>query len=120
MLNTAVGPGAASQKEKLLVRFELKTKIGTTAKQQQNVSALPTGKVSTVSYGGKLYYVYPTATNGRILVGNRAEYNACKQGGRGIRIDHQPRFCGGNARAASHSHSAIQGIRSPRGVTRKL
>jgi hypothetical protein len=79
MLNTAVGPGAASQKEKLLVRFGFKAKIRTTAKQQQNVSALPPGKVSTVSYGGKLYYVYPTATNGRILVGNRAEYNACKQ-----------------------------------------
>lgn len=51
----------------------------TTPKQQQRVSALPAGKVSTVGYGGQLYYVYPTASKDRILVGNQAQYNAYKQ-----------------------------------------
>ena len=77
--STAVGPSRASQKENLLVRAGFKAKAVTTPKQQQRVSALPVGKVSTVSYKGKLYYVYPTATKDRILVGDQAEYNAYKQ-----------------------------------------
>ena len=43
------------------------------------MSALPAGKVSTVGYREKLYYVYPTATKDRILVGNQTQYNAYKQ-----------------------------------------
>jgi hypothetical protein len=77
--STAVGPSAASQKENLLVRAGFKARRVTTPKQQQRVSALPAGKVSTVSYAGKLYYVYPTATKHRILVGNQAQYNTYKQ-----------------------------------------
>jgi len=77
--STAVGPSGASQKENLLVRAGFKAKTVTTPKQQQRVSALPAGKVSTVSYKGKLYYVYPTATKDRILVGNQAQYNTYKQ-----------------------------------------
>ena len=56
-----------------------KAKTVTTPKQQQRVSALPAGKVSTVGYRGKLYYVYPTTTKNRTLVGNQTQYNAYKQ-----------------------------------------
>jgi hypothetical protein len=77
--STAVGPSVESQKENLLVRSGFKVKTVTTPKQQQRVSALPAGKVSTVGYGGKLYYVYPTATKDRVLVGNQTQYNAYKQ-----------------------------------------
>jgi hypothetical protein len=77
--STAVGPNTASQKENLLERAGFKAKTVTTPKQQQRVSALPPGKVSTVGYGGKLYYVYPTTTKDRILVGNQVQYNAYKQ-----------------------------------------
>jgi hypothetical protein len=77
--NPAVSPSTASQKENLLVRAGFRSKTVTTPKQQQRVSALPAGKVSTVSYGGKLFYVYPTATKDRILVGNQTQYNAYKQ-----------------------------------------
>jgi hypothetical protein len=77
--STAVGPSAESQKENLLVRAGFKAKTVTTPKQQQRMSALPPGQVSTVGYKGKLYYVYPTATKGRILVGNQTQYNAYKQ-----------------------------------------
>jgi hypothetical protein len=74
---TSAGPMA--QKEALLVQAGFKSKSVTTAKQQQRVSALPAGKVSAVKYRGKLYYVYPTATKDRILVGNQAKYNAYRQ-----------------------------------------
>jgi len=77
--STAVGPSAESQKENLLVRAGFKAKTVTTPKQQQRVSSLPPGQVSTVTYKGKLYYVYPTATKDRILVGNQTQYNVYKQ-----------------------------------------
>ena len=76
---TAVGPGAAPQKETLLVQSGFRPFTVTTPKQQQKVSALPAGKVSLVGYRGKSYYVYPTATRDRILVGNQTQYNAYKQ-----------------------------------------
>jgi hypothetical protein len=77
--STAVGPSVASQKEQLLVQSGFRAKTVTTPEQQQRVSALPPGKVSTVGYKGKTYYVYPTATKDRILVGNQTQYNAYKQ-----------------------------------------
>jgi hypothetical protein len=77
---TAVGPGGTPQKEKLLMQIGFRPFTVSTRKQQQRVSALPAGKVSTVGYRAKLYYVYPTATKDRILVGNQTQYNAYKQG----------------------------------------
>lgn len=77
--STSVGSGTAPQKEALLVQAGFRAKTVTTPKQQQRVSELPAGKVSTVGYRGKLYYVYPTATKDRILVGNQTQYNAYKQ-----------------------------------------
>jgi hypothetical protein len=77
--STAVAPSGAPAKETLLLQSGFRPFTVTTPKQQQRVSALPVGKVSTVGYKGKLYYVYPTATKGRILVGNQTHYNAYKQ-----------------------------------------
>ena len=77
--STSVGSGTAPQKEALLVQAGFRAKTVTTPKQQERVSALPAGKVSTVGYNGNLYYVYPTATKNRILVGNQTQYNAYKQ-----------------------------------------
>lgn len=76
---TAVGPSVASKKEQLLVQSGFRAKTVTTPEQQQRVSALPPGEVSTVGYKGNMYYVYPTATKDRILVGNQTQYNAYKQ-----------------------------------------
>ena len=77
--SAAAAPSGDWQKEKLLVQSGFKAKTVTTPKQQERVSALPAGKVSTVGYNAKLYYVYPTATKDRILVGNQTAYNAYKQ-----------------------------------------
>ena len=76
---TAVGTGGTPQKETLLAQSGFRPFTVTTPKQQQRVSALPAGKVSLVGYKGKSYYVYPTATKDRILVGNQTQYNAYKQ-----------------------------------------
>jgi hypothetical protein len=65
--------------EHLLLQAGFRPKTVTTPKQQQRVGALPAGKVSMVGYKGHLYYVYPTATKDRILVGNQTQYNAYKQ-----------------------------------------
>jgi len=40
---------------------------------------MPEGKVSAVKFKGRTYYVYPTGTKDRILVGNQAQFNAYKQ-----------------------------------------
>ena len=77
--STGTGQSVASQKEQLLMQSGFRPKTVTTPEQQQRLSALPAGKVSTVGYHGHLYYVYPTATKNRVLVGNQTEYNAYKQ-----------------------------------------
>jgi hypothetical protein len=76
---STVGSGGTPQKETLLAQSGFRPFTVTTAKQQQRVSALPAGKVSLVGYKGKSYYVYPTTTKDRILVGNQTQYNAYKQ-----------------------------------------
>ena len=111
--STAVAPSGAPAKETLLLQSGFRPFTVTTPKQQQRVSALPVGKVSTVGYKGKLYYVYPTATKGRILVGNQTQYRCLQTGASGIWSDDEPQFCGGHARAPSHSRSGIRWIRSP-------
>ena len=77
--STGTGQSMASQKEQLLMQSGFRPKTMTTPEQQQRLSALSAGKVSTVGYHGHLYYVYPTATKNRVLVGNQTEYNAYKQ-----------------------------------------
>jgi len=76
---TSTGANTASQKEALLGQAGFKRKTVTTPKQQERVSALPEGKVSAATFKGRTYYVDPTATKDRILVGNRAQFNAYKQ-----------------------------------------
>jgi hypothetical protein len=77
--STATGPSVASRKEQLLVQSGFRAKTVTTPEQQQRVSTLPSGEVSLVGYKEKTYYIYPTATKDRILVGNQTQYNAYKQ-----------------------------------------
>jgi len=77
--STATGPGVAPQKEQLLVQSGFSAKAVTTLEQQQRVNALPPGKVSIVGYKEEMYYVYPTVTKDRILVGNQTQYHAYKQ-----------------------------------------
>src|SRR5213592_2661463 len=70
---------AVAQKEGLLAQSGFKVVTVTTPKQQQAISGLAQGRCSAVTYNGKLYYVFPTATKDRIYVGKQAQFNAYKQ-----------------------------------------
>jgi hypothetical protein len=70
---------AVVQKESLLSQSGFKVITVTTPKQQQAVSGLAQGRCSAVTYNGKLYYVYPTATKDKVYVGRQKQYTAYKQ-----------------------------------------
>jgi hypothetical protein len=67
-----------AQKESLLSQSGFKVITVTDPKQQQAVSGLTQGRVSAVTYNGKLYYVFPTATKDRIYVGKQKQFNTYK------------------------------------------
>jgi len=69
----------ASKKEFLLAQSGFKVITVTTPKQQQAINGLAQYRVSAVTYKGKLYYVFPTATKDKIYVGKQAQFNAYKQ-----------------------------------------
>jgi hypothetical protein len=87
--NTAV---AKSPKQMALTQAGFKTKTITTAKQKQQVQALPGGKVSLAKHNGKTFYVYPDVAHNQVYTGNRAQYKAYKASARtaGINIDPDP------------------------------
>src|SRR5436190_24153606 len=70
---------AASKKENLLAQAGFKVITVTTPKQQNAINGLAQYRVSAVTYKGKLYYVFPTATKDKIYVGKQAQFNAYKQ-----------------------------------------
>jgi hypothetical protein len=76
---TSTTQSAVAQQEPLLAKSGFKTIAVTTPKQQQAVSKLPQGTVSTVKYQGKQYYVYPTATNDKIYVGKQKHLDTYNQ-----------------------------------------
>jgi hypothetical protein len=67
-----------AQKEALLQQSGFKVITVTTPKQQQAVANLAQGRVTAVTYNGKLYYVFPTGTKDRIYVGRQKQFNAYK------------------------------------------
>src|SRR5216117_2613524 len=68
----------ASKKEFLLAQSGFRVISVTTPKQQQAISGLAQYRVSAVTYNGKLYYVFPTATKDKIYVGRQKQFNAYK------------------------------------------
>lgn len=75
---TATG---SSQNEQMLTQAGFKTMTVTSSKQQQQVAALPEGKVSAVKYHGKTYYVYRGSSQDQVYVGSKKQYAAYKQMG---------------------------------------
>jgi hypothetical protein len=70
---TGTSQSGMAQQESLLAQSGFKIITVTTPQQQQAVSKLAPGRVSPVKYHGKLYYVYPTATKDKILVGRQKQ-----------------------------------------------
>jgi hypothetical protein len=63
------------EKETYLANAGFKTKTVTTAKQRQQVSQLPAGKVSMVQY----HDAYPKSNGTEVLIGGKAHYQTYKQ-----------------------------------------
>jgi hypothetical protein len=77
-LFTGCATTASPQAENLLLSAGFKARVATTAKQQEELRTLPTGKISPVRQNGKTFYVYPDAAHNQIYVGNRAQRETYK------------------------------------------
>jgi hypothetical protein len=76
---TGAAGGEISRKEALLSQSGFKVITVTDPKQQQAVNGLAQGRCSAVTYNGKLYYVFPTATKDKIYVGRQKQFNTYKK-----------------------------------------
>lgn len=94
---------AVVQKESLLSQSGFKVVTVTTPKQQQAVSGLAQGRCSAVTYNGKLYYVYPTATKDKVYVGRQKQYTAYKQALAGQQASHPSMAQQGQSQMAGQS-----------------
>jgi hypothetical protein len=76
---TAASASEISRKEALLTQSGFKVMTATTAKQKAAVNGLAEGRCSAVTFNGKLFYVFPTATKDKFYVGKQKHYNAYKK-----------------------------------------
>jgi hypothetical protein len=68
-----------SRKEALLAQSGFKVVTVKTPTQKQAVNGLAQGRCSAVTFNGKLFYVFPTATKDKIYVGKQAHFNKYKK-----------------------------------------
>lgn len=85
LLALAFGCASTKQTDQLLTLAGFKPVIASTPKQQQQLEALPPGKVSQVQRKGKIYYVYPDVAHNQVYVGSPKQYRNYRQ----IRADYQ-------------------------------
>ena len=76
---TAASASEIARKEALLAQAGFKVVTVTTPKQKQAVNGLAQGRCSAVTFNGKLFYVFPTATKDKFYVGKQKHYNAYKK-----------------------------------------
>jgi len=76
---TAPSAGEIARKEALLTQSGFKVVTATTPKQKEAISGLAQGRCSAVTYDGKLFYVFPTATKNKFYVGKQAHFNKYKK-----------------------------------------
>jgi hypothetical protein len=95
--STTTTSAGAPKKEDMLQQAGFKTHTVATAKQQQQMQALPAGKVSIAKHNGKTFYAYPDVAHKQVYTGNRAQYQAYKQvlvqasqQNQGINVDPDP------------------------------
>jgi hypothetical protein len=70
---------SSPQAENALLSAGFKTRVATTAKQQEELRTLPEGKVSLVRQNGKTFYVYPDPPQNRLYVGTKTQRQAYKR-----------------------------------------
>lgn len=84
-LALAVGCASTKKTENLLTLAGFKPVVAGTAKQQQQLKALPPDKVTRIQRSGKTYYVFPDVAHNRVYVGSPKQYRDYQQ----IRSDYQ-------------------------------
>ena len=70
------GCTTTQQTENLLSASGFKTVVASTAKQQQHLSTLAPGKITTVQKKGTTYFVFPDVRHNQLFVGTQTEYTA--------------------------------------------
>jgi hypothetical protein len=76
LLAAAGGCATTESTENLLVAAGFKVVTPKTAAQQQRLTALPPGKVSSLRKSGKTYYIFPDVANNQAYVGGPKQYQA--------------------------------------------
>src|SRR4029450_6586297 len=76
---TAASASEISRKEALLAQSGFKVVTMTTPQQKEAVKGLAQGRCSAVTFNGKLFYVFPTATKDKFYVGQQKHFNKYKQ-----------------------------------------
>ena len=76
---TAASGSEIARKEALLSQSGFKVMTVTTPKQKEAVNGLAQGRCSAVTFNGKLFYVFPTATKDKFYVGKQAHFNKYKK-----------------------------------------
>jgi hypothetical protein len=79
LLTLAAGCASPKPTENQLALAGFKPVVASTAKQQQQLKALPPGKVTRVQRSGKTYYVFPDVAHNQIYVGSPKEYRNYQQ-----------------------------------------
>ena len=75
---TAAGAGEIARKEALLSQSGFKVITVTDPKQKQAINGLAQGRCSAVTFNGKLFYVFPTATKDKFYVGKQKHFDTYK------------------------------------------
>jgi hypothetical protein len=75
----ACATAPSPQAENTLLSAGFKAKVASTTRQRQELRILPEGTVSAVTRKGKTYYVYPDASQDKLYVGNKTQYQTYKQ-----------------------------------------
>jgi hypothetical protein len=76
---TAASGSEISRKEALLAQSGFKVVTATTPEQKKAINGLAQGRCSAVTFNGKLFYVFPTATKDKFYVGKQKHFNKYKQ-----------------------------------------
>jgi hypothetical protein len=79
LLALAVGCASTKQTENMLSEAGFKIIADGTAQQQEQIKALPPGKVTVTKRNGKTYYVFPDVAHNQVYVGRQKQYEAYQQ-----------------------------------------
>ncbi len=94
LLTLAVGCASTKQTENQLALAGFKPVVASTAKQQQQLRALPPGKLTRIQRNGKPYYVFPDVAHNLVYVGSPKQYQDYQQIHSDLQLSNQNQAAG--------------------------